>query len=50
MVSGDLEVKEEDCYEMDSRDEQWGSFRVPARAHVAQAGLGSAWSQGPFWP
>lgn len=26
MLSSDLEMKEEECYEMDSRDEQWGSF------------------------
>lgn len=54
MLSGDLEMKEEECCEMDSRDEEWGSFRVPAShklMYLKQAGgLGSLWSQGPFWP
>lgn len=30
MLSGDLEMKEEGYYEMDSRDEEWGSFCLPA--------------------
>lgn len=30
MLSSDLEMKEEECCEMDSRDEEWGCFHVPA--------------------
>lgn len=51
---GNLELKEGECYEMDHGDDEWGSFHVPSSHKLTwlkQAdGLGSGWSQGPFWP
>lgn len=47
-------MKEGEFYEMESNDDGWGSFREPGShkfTWLKQAGgLGSGWSQGPFWP
>lgn len=47
-------MKEGECYEVESSDDERGSFHLPSSHKLTwlkQAGdLGSAWSQGPFWP
>lgn len=47
-------MKEGEFYETESSDDDWGSFCEPGSHKpmwLKQAGgLGSGWSQGPFWP